>query len=996
MLPEHYIRNQFRIASTLPTANESGPYDFWMVSAEAFGMPELNDAFLDTSLLLSNDHDFQWTDIPRFFRFAMSGAALGSYNSIPAALAMTFLYYQPRLFERYNISIPHTWEDVIEVAEKYNGQDLNQDGRGMIGICMDVSQSCGNYGNAVLNILATMIQTRGPTDGVVLDPDTLELLAAGEPLQEALRLFSRLQAVSIPADTPCFGFYTQLHAKGRCLMTIGMPSAFKVASHERFPGPMHGNLGVLLMPGSSRVLDRSSGRLVPCTLELCPYATHVVRPSRPGEEVLVNKVNAFDTASMAINRYKPLHRQAAALRMLSFTFGPIGSKAFALAPTSEAGVLRYSQLDLDDWLAAGYERSNTEAYLAETIKMFDFPNTFIELRFPGTFEVHDQLKELTRSVVWGNASIKAAEDKWVASVRAIVEARGGVRGLGPAYRRSLGIMTISSKFLQMFMEAAANKDSNHDVGEVVAAVVVPVVVVLLLALMAALLYVRRSRRRQQEKQDSTSAPGPGCVVLCVTDIENSTTLWETLPADVCQSAIQLHHSTIRRAADTFKGYESATEGDSFILAFASANDCVRFCLHVQEALGSPETPWPAELLASPLAGVVTLQPPQPSLEQQQSIRAMCGPGILTSLLRHVAPGSDGAGSMAQTAADDQQQVADRLCVFRGLRVRIGFHGGYFTESEVSFNRASQRTVYSGAMARAAKAIGDVGRGGQVMASAHTLATVRPSLLRSDTLLVLHAGRHVIKEDDVADTELYCLYSRALAARAAVVDPPRSHLIKVPGSLAAPLGRLAVALLQVGDDVTYGGLEVAVWLFSLRAWAQERAAGLGGYLLLTGPGTFQAVFTNPLASVEWMLDVQDLVLDRGAGGGTPAADGRASRLSGNSSGGRPSLGPSKKQDQGDTPGNVDMQLSARGGADVGCLQASLTSDGWVTYSGGACKRVACMTARAAWGCALVSVELARQVLGPGDPQLETIEEACIAAGVGDAGGGAVATLQHQQY
>ncbi|KAG2432597.1 hypothetical protein HXX76_008937 [Chlamydomonas incerta] len=1157
----------------------------------------------------------------------------GSYNSIPAALAQTFLYYQPHLFEQHDISVPHTWEEVAEIAEKHHGRDLNQDGEREIGICMDVSQSCGIYMNSLLVMLATMIQARGPTDGVVLDPDTLELLAAGEPLREALQLFARLQAVSIPSDMPCYAFYSQLHAKGRCLMTIGMPSAFKLGSHQRFPGPLHGKLGIVPVPGSERVLDRSSGRLVPCTLERCPYATRVVRPST-GEEVLVNKVNVFDTASMAINRLKPLYRQAAALRMLSFVFGPAGSKAIAMDPTSEAGVIRYSQLDLNEWLAAGYERSNTESYLAETVKMLDFPNTFLELRFPGVFDVQDRMTNLIRSVVWGNVSFAAAEAKWAADIRGVVEARGGVRGLGPAYRRSLGIMTINPKLTE----------------------------------------------------------------------------WETLPADVCQSAIQLHHSTIRRAADTFHGYESATgtKGDSFILAFAGATDCARFCMHVQEALSSPDTPWPAALLASPLAGVVMLQPPQLDALQQQALRAMCGPSILSSLLRPAALGGGGGaatgvatggqqqtsmrrvaeasaalphsrshgqglrvasggvgvarssrvdylalqcdavvsaaaaaagaaataraaeewggsasagiaavgavvssealtfqhlaaaqqGSLSQplsqldiplraragggeapspaefgtptakdaaavnsskrhsvdlsaavfaarrsvdrltrtmplansrlllhgeievatlagvvsdasaaaavgriecqadgdiempasgghcgggtpggglletadsaagtwnfplsrssrgavavaavrtsaqaeapavvaaaalaalaapagmvaegdtphggalslpletqtytwdfqgldlgalsqataavppnagaaageavacspsntplgallqdvlgvaqalrsgiaaptppdavgacdggTLADATSALADGACVFRGLRVRIGFHGGHFTESEVSFNRASQRTIYSGAVARAAKAVGDVGRGGQVMASAHTLAAVSPSLLRSDALLVLHAGRHLVKEHDAADTELYCLYSRALAGRAAVVEPPRSYQIKVPGSLSAPLGRLTLALLQVGDNMTAGGLEAAARLLSLRAWAQERAADLGGYL------------AEP-------TQLPPSTADAGAG--------------------------------------EALHVFARGGADIGSLQASLTADGWVTYSGGACKRVACMTARAAWGAALVSVELARQVLGPGHPQLEAIEEACIAAGVSSAG------------
>ncbi|KAG2454151.1 hypothetical protein HYH02_001187 [Chlamydomonas schloesseri] len=1299
-----YFANRYRIANTIPTANDPGPYDFWMVSAEIFGMPELSDTFLDTTLSLANNKDFQLTDIPSFYRFAMSGAALGSYSSVPAAWAGSYFFYQPRLFQQHNISVPHTWQDVVEVAEKYHGQDLNGDGQREIGICMDVSQSCGIYMNTLLVMLASMIQARGPTDGVILDPDTLELLAAGEPLREALRLFARLQAVSIPADMPCYAFYTQLHAKGRCLMTIGLPIAYKLASHARFPGPLQGNTRTMPVPGSARVLDRPSGRLVPCTPERCPYATRVVRPGS-GEEEYVNKVNWIDTASVAINRHMPLYRQAAALRLLSYMFGPIGSKAIAMAPTIEAGILRYSQLDLDEWLAAGYERSNTQSYLEQTVKMLDFPNPFLELRFPGIFDVQDRMTDLIRSVVWGNASVEAAEAKWAADMRAIVEARGGVRGLGPAYRRSLGILTISPKLLEMARGAASSGGSGSatDVGTVVPAVLVPVVVVLLLALLAALLFVRRARQKVLKKRLATTAPGPGWVVLCVTDIENSTTLWETLPADVCQSAIQLHHTTIRRAADAFNGYESQTEGDSFILAWTSATDCARFCLHVQEALCSPDTPWPAALLASPLAGVVTLQPPQLSAAQQQALRAMCGPSILTSLLRpatavgnvaaagagigtgggtqsgmrrvtdagmvpdgsapaeasafagmpaavaeaaggersasaavdggdddvrsggvitatataatdhsdaltfsHLAAargtaskplsfvnfpalithgsgelaavagggsgrqhsadlsaatghagliasgrlpraaqqpaalidGLDGvlvgdadvscggeaagstepyraparprmltdAGVVAASAAcwpgasadvgggggqrrvalaaehltqtctwdadrlesavalpvlssvatagaaaeagpvegDGAQQaaefgrtrllpstplaqllreclgvaeqalllqaaaaagpsagedgsrstptqtvdaLADGRCVFRGLRVRIGFHGGRLSESEVSFNRASQRTVYSGSVARAAKAVGDVGRGGQIMASAHTLAAVSPSLLRSDTLLVLHAGRHVIKEDDTHDTELYCLYGRALAARAAVVEPPRSHLVKVPGSLSAPLGRLAVALLQVGDSsATSRGLEATAGLFSLaRTRAQERAAELGGYLLLTSPGTLQATFTTPLASVQWMLEIQDLVLSwndaavaaaEAAQTSVPSAEA-ASPTSTNEH----NLGDAGELLTAAAAAGGELQLSARGGADVGSLQASFTADGWVSYSGGACKRVACMTARAAWGAALVSVELARKVLGPGHPQLEAIEEACAAAGVG---------------
>ena len=46
-------------------------------------------------------------------------------------------------------------------------------------------------------------------------------------------------------------------------------------SHIRYmnmTGPGRGNLGVAIMPGTDRVLDRDTNQLVPCTPQRCPYA----------------------------------------------------------------------------------------------------------------------------------------------------------------------------------------------------------------------------------------------------------------------------------------------------------------------------------------------------------------------------------------------------------------------------------------------------------------------------------------------------------------------------------------------------------------------------------------------------------------------------------------------------------------------------------------------------------------------------------------------------
>jgi class 3 adenylate cyclase len=71
-------------------------------------------------------------------------------------------------------------------------------------------------------------------------------------------------------------------------------------------------------------------------------------------------------------------------------------------------------------------------------------------------------------------------------------------------------------------------------------------------------------------------------------------LWENLPAEVMDSAIRIHHTIIRKAVRLHRGYESATEGDSFILAFHSAKNAVTFAVDVQRAL--LDASWPEELL----------------------------------------------------------------------------------------------------------------------------------------------------------------------------------------------------------------------------------------------------------------------------------------------------------------------------------------------------------------------------------------------------------------
>ena len=175
------------------------------------------------------------------------------------------------------------------------------------------------------------------------------------------------------------------------------------------------------------------------------------------------------------------------------------------------------------------------------------------------------------------------------------------------------------------------------------------------------------------------APGAGGVPLPVTvvisDIEGSTEMWEHNPK-ATQIACDLHDEVMRKAADTFCGYEITTEGDSFSFAFHEASDACAFCLHVQRELMVQE--WPKEICQEGRAGPVFMS---------------CGDSIAT---------------------------AQSVQIFRGLRVRMGVATG--VPSHVRQHKLTRRREYAGDVVWRARSLSDVPVGGQILLD-HTTATI---------------------------------------------------------------------------------------------------------------------------------------------------------------------------------------------------------------------------------------------------------------------------------
>ncbi|KAG2440501.1 hypothetical protein HYH02_010379 [Chlamydomonas schloesseri] len=139
-----------------------------------------------------------------------------------------------------------------------------------------------------------------------------------------------------------------------------------------------------------------------------------------------------------------------------------------------------------------------------------------------------------------------------------------------------------------------------------AGLLVGLIVACMLAGLALVFVVLRMRRRNRDLLGRVRAPRPGPdTTLLISDIQSSTRLWEELSVNTMDAALKMHHAVFRKLMSAHDGYESATEGDSFIVAFPSPASALAFATACQLALLQQD--WPQELLQHPDGAVVAVE-----------------------------------------------------------------------------------------------------------------------------------------------------------------------------------------------------------------------------------------------------------------------------------------------------------------------------------------------------------------------------------------------------
>ncbi|PRP77698.1 adenylate/guanylate cyclase domain-containing protein [Planoprotostelium fungivorum] len=180
----------------------------------------------------------------------------------------------------------------------------------------------------------------------------------------------------------------------------------------------------------------------------------------------------------------------------------------------------------------------------------------------------------------------------------------------------------------------------------------------------------------------------GEVTVAFCDIEDAVILWENF-SEVMILVIEIYNKILRDQLLLTGGYEVKSEAEIFMAAFSSPLDCLRWCHLVQEALLMAS--WPEKLLA------------------------------WDKCSKKLSP--------------------DGRILFRGARVRMGFHMGY---PEVKIHPVTRRVDYFGPDVNKTARIAGLAHGGQILTGERLgrQFTATPEL--STTYKIQALGRYTLR------------------------------------------------------------------------------------------------------------------------------------------------------------------------------------------------------------------------------------------------------------
>ena len=157
----------------------------------------------------------------------------------------------------------------MTIAKKYQGQDLNGDGQPDYGSCIAKKKGAQSYW-WIISVAAGLLQSQGTNQGAFFDTkDMTPLFGPNEAMTMALDLYKATTTVGPPDELNMdVGGSRGLFTTGRCALTMDWGDIGTLT-----PGTYaQDKTGATITPGWKEVLDRATGKLVPCDATTCPNA----------------------------------------------------------------------------------------------------------------------------------------------------------------------------------------------------------------------------------------------------------------------------------------------------------------------------------------------------------------------------------------------------------------------------------------------------------------------------------------------------------------------------------------------------------------------------------------------------------------------------------------------------------------------------------------------------------------------------------------------------
>jgi multiple sugar transport system substrate-binding protein len=339
----------------------------WMVDYTKGGFLE------DLSGRIAKDPALKEDDVMPFFR-DFSQRFNGKTYLVALDGDFQMVYYRTDILKELGKEPPKTWDDYLDIAKAANGKVFpGGDGKPVAGSCISKKRNAQAYW-AIISIAGGYIQSKGTAQGAFFDPRNFNPLVNNDGFKAALDVYKESTKYGPPNEINLdVGDTRSAFISGHCALTLDWGDVGVLAIDAK-QSKVIDKVGAVILPGSTKVLNRDTGKLVPCDKSTCPYAVDGVNHA---------PFAAFGGWSGGINAKASQKVKDAAYAFLSFMSQPAQSNVDVTIGATGFNPYRRSQFtDMSIWKKAGMSDAAAASYLGAIKASLQSPNMIIDLRIP--------------------------------------------------------------------------------------------------------------------------------------------------------------------------------------------------------------------------------------------------------------------------------------------------------------------------------------------------------------------------------------------------------------------------------------------------------------------------------------------------------------------------------------------------------------------------------------------------------------------------------------